>query len=149
METLTGRTDEVAVSPLPYPGPEFEGRAERQLGKRVGITQFGVNHLTLEPGSATSRRHWHEGEDEFVYVLWGEVVLHDENGERPLGTGEFAGFPVGAANGHRLVNRSDAPAELLVVGTRKVGEEKIHYPDEADPGPFSVVRDARGERVTR
>jgi len=145
---LAARLGDVPVSPANFDDPEFAGRAERQLGKAVGLTQFGVNHLSLEPGAASSRRHWHEGEDEFVYVLAGTVTLRDENGEHVLGPGDFAGFPAGAANGHHLLNTSGAVAELLVVGTRKVGEEKIHYPDQTDPGPFSVVRDDRGNRVS-
>jgi len=147
MKTLTGRVADVPVAPAHRPAPEFEGRSERQIGKRVGLTQFGVNHLTLLPGAATSRRHWHEGEDEFVYVLSGLVTLRDENGDHLLGEGEFVGFPAGEANGHHLLNCADAPAELMVVGSRKVGEEKIHYPDRADPGPLSVIRDERGERA--
>ena len=117
------------------------------MGKAVGLTQFGVNHLTLAPGAASSRRHWHEEEDEFVYVLSGTVVLIDDNGAHELSVGAFAGFPAGAANAHRLVNRSDAPAELIVAGSRKVGEERIHYPDEPDPGPSVIVRDTRGNRL--
>ena len=127
--------------------PEFGVGDERQLGKAVGLTQFGVNHLTLKPGDASSRRHWHEGEDEFVLVLSGNVTLVDENGELALVAGQFAGFPAGAANGHHLINRSSEAAELLVMGARKVGEERIHYPDQADPGPFTVVRDATGTRI--
>jgi uncharacterized cupin superfamily protein len=137
------------IAPAPGRGPPagLVEKDERQLAKAVGLTQFGVNHLTLRPGAQSARRHWHEGEDEFVYVLAGVVVLRDENGETELRPGTVAGFPAGAANAHHLVNRSAEPAELLVVGTRKVGEDRIHYPDEADPGPFSVVRDARGNRV--
>jgi len=138
-----------AIAPAPGRGAPagLADKEERQLAKAVGLTQFGVNHLTLPPGAQSARRHWHEGEDEFVYVLSGVVVLHDESGETELRPGAVAGFPGGAPNAHHLVNRSSGPAELLVVGTRKVGEERIHYPDEADPGPFSVVRDERGDRV--
>lgn len=145
-ETRTGRVSETPVAPN-RPGPEGAGRAERQMGKRVGLTQFGVNHLTLAPGAVSSRRHWHEGEDEFVYVVSGAVTLVDDNGAQELGAGDYAGFPAGAANAHHLVNRSTSPAELIVAGLRKVGEEKIHYPDEPDPGPFTVVRDGLGARV--
>ena len=118
-----------------------------EFGKAAGLTQFGVNHLTLNPGATSSRRHWHEGEDEFVLVLAGCVTLVDENGDHDLVEGDFAGFPAGAANGHHLVNRSASPTILLVVGARKVGEERVHYPDQPDPGPFTVVRDEKGARI--
>src|SRR5580692_408383 len=76
----------------------FAGKHEAQLGKAVGLTQFGVNLLALDPGSVSSLRHWHEGEDEFVYVLYGELILIDENGEHALREGSVVGFPAGAPN---------------------------------------------------
>jgi uncharacterized cupin superfamily protein len=141
------RLDETVATQIPKAFVEYEGNVERQLAKRVGLKQFGVNHLSLAPGSVSSRRHWHEQEDEFVYVLSGSVTLHDENGHHELAAGDFSGFPAGAPNGHRLINKSAEPAVLMVVGTRKVGEEKIHYPDFPDPGPVTVIRDAAGDRV--
>lgn len=124
----------------------FAGKSEAQLGKRAGLTQFGVNHLVLKPGAISALRHWHEGEDEFVYVLDGELTLIDENGEHKLRQGSFAGFPAGAANAHHLVNKSDRAASFLAIGTRKVGREVVHYPDDG-VGPVAVHRDARGERL--
>src|SRR6185312_16061314 len=119
----------------------FAGRGERQLGKRVGLTQFGVNQVTLDPGALSSLRHWHEREDEFVYVLAGELTLVDDTGPHTLTAGAFAGFPAGAANAHHLENRSNAPATFIAVGTRHVGVETLHYPD--DPlGVARVERDA-------
>lgn len=124
----------------------FAGRREAQLGKVVGLTQFGVNHITLEPGSIASLRHWHENEDEFVYVLSGVLTLLDDNGQHTLKEGSFAGFPAGVANAHHLKNLSDAVASFLVVGTRKVGRETVHYPD--DPlGAVTVTRNERGDRI--
>lgn len=147
MESLIAKLDATAATPFPEAYREYAGNVERQLAKRVGLRQFGVNHLSLAPGSVSSRRHWHEQEDEFVYVLSGSVTLHDENGLHELGAGDFVGFPAGAPNGHRLINRSAAPALLMIVGTRKVGEERIHYPDLPDAGPVTVIRDAAGDRV--
>jgi uncharacterized cupin superfamily protein len=147
MRTFHGHSREIDPAPGWGPPVGLENKEERQLAKAVGLAQFGVNYLILQPGSQSARRHWHEGEDEFVYVLSGTVVLRDENGEIELKSGAFAGFPAGAPNAHHLVNRSTKAAELLVVGTRKVGEERIHYPDQADPGPFAVVRDQQGNRV--
>jgi uncharacterized cupin superfamily protein len=108
----------------------FAGNHEGRLGKLVGMTQFGVNHVTLDPGAASSLRHWHEAEDEFVYVLAGKLTLIDENGEHELEAGSFVGFPAGEPNAHHLVNASDAPAVFLAVGSRRPGEETIHYPDD-------------------
>jgi len=124
----------------------FARKTEAQLGRAVGMSQFGVNHLILEPGAYSALRHWHEGEDEFVFVLSGQAILIDDNGEHVLAAGSYAGFPAGAANAHHLTNRSDAPAHLLMVGTRKVGVETLHYPDDFAE-PRTVTRDARGERI--
>jgi uncharacterized cupin superfamily protein len=148
METRIGHiADARTGSWTPTHKPEmFVGRHERQLGRFVGVNQFGVNHLVLEPGAFTSLRHWHAQEDEFAYVLSGEVVLIDENGEHVLQEGCFVGFPAGVPNGHQLTNRSTSPAAIIVVGARKRGEETIHYPDE-DFGPVTVTRGADGERV--
>lgn len=142
METRLKHLSEIAISHGAYKAldppirPEcFAGFHEGQLGKAVGLSQFGVNHVTLDPGMQSSLRHWHEAEDEFVYVLAGDVVLIDEFGEHPMTTGDFAGFPAGVANAHHLENRSDAPAILLAVGSRRHGSETIHYPDD-NIGPF-------------
>ncbi|HEY3887282.1 MAG TPA: cupin domain-containing protein [Caulobacteraceae bacterium] len=127
----------------------FAGAQEHALGRAVGVNQFGVNHLTLAPGAYSALRHWHEGEDEFVYVVEGEVSLIDDNGEHVLTQGGFAGFPAGVANAHHLANRSSSPASLIVVGARQRGLETIHYPDDPELGIGTVLRDADGERVAR
>ncbi|MEO7224258.1 MAG: cupin domain-containing protein [Devosia sp.] len=128
METLLRHLDEL---PIGYgEGKHFAGRAEKRLAKSVGITQFGVNQVTLAPGARTALRHWHEAEDEFVLVLVGAPSLIDDNGEHVLRAGHMAGFPAGAANAHHLVNNSSEPATLVVVGSRKPGEETVHYPDD-------------------
>ena len=131
-------TDEAPRKPyVPELRPEwFAGKREKQLGKAVGLTQFGVNHVTLEPGARSALRHWHEAEDEFVLVLAGELTLIDEAGTHALPTGAFAGFPAGEPNGHHLANLSDAPAVYLAIGSRRPGEETVHYPDD----PLGPVR---------
>jgi uncharacterized cupin superfamily protein len=146
-ETRVRRLSQMKVTTgAPIKVELFAGKREALLAKTVGVTQFGVNHVTLEPGSISSLRHWHEGEDEFVYVLSGQVALIDDNGEHTLETGAFAGFPADAPNAHHFMNKSAAPAILLVVGTRLRGKETIHYPDD-NLGPVTVTRDAAGERV--
>ncbi|HEY9218420.1 MAG TPA: cupin domain-containing protein [Phenylobacterium sp.] len=104
-----------------YPSPFDEpcrNRMRQALGDAAGLDQFGVNLLTLEPGAWSSQRHWHTAEDEFVYVLEGEVVLVTDDGEETLRPGDSAGFRAGDPNGHHLINRTDAPARILEVGTR-------------------------------
>jgi uncharacterized cupin superfamily protein len=105
-------------------------REKRFLGKALGLTQFGVNLTTLPPGKESSMRHWHTREEEFVYVLEGEVVLRTDAGEQLVRAGQCVGFPAGSGDGHQLVNRSDRPARYLEVGTCDETDE-VFYP-EAD-----------------
>lgn len=114
-----------------YPAPfaaVVAGREKRALGDALGLGNFGVNLVRLGPGAASAQRHWHTAEDEFVYLLEGELVLITDGGEQSLTAGMAAGFAAGVADGHHLVNRSDADALYLEVGDRRAGDE-VDYPD--------------------
>ena len=107
--------------------PACAGRHKTALGNAVGLSQFGVNLTKLEPGAATSIKHWHEQEDEFVYILSGECVLiESEGGEVVLKPGDCAGWKANAPNGHCIVNRSSADVLLLEVGTRAPFERSTY-----------------------
>ncbi len=115
-----------------YPAPFDEpckGRRALRLGEAAGLTQFGVNLVTLAPGAWSSQRHWHAVEDEFLHMLSGELVLIDDDGETALKAGDSVGFKGGDQNGHHLVNRSNAEASFLVVGSR----------DESDWGEYPDI----------
>jgi uncharacterized cupin superfamily protein len=120
-----------AVTGTLYP-PPFDApcrtRQRMKLGEAAGLTQFGVNLLHLPPRASSSQRHWHTLEDEFVYVLSGEVVLVTDDGDEILRTGDAAGFKAGDSNGHCLQNRSQQNAQVLEVGTR-IADDAAHYPD--------------------
>jgi uncharacterized cupin superfamily protein len=115
------------VYPEPYRSRVLP-REKRRLGDVFGIARFGVNHTTLPPGKESSMRHWHTREDEFVYVLEGEVVLRTGAGEQLLTAGMCVGFPAGLEDGHQLVNRSNSPAVYLEIGSRDP-EDTAYYPD--------------------
>ena len=99
---------------------------EKAVGDAVGLSQFGVNKVTVKPGAATALNHWHENEDEFVIVLSGEVVLVEGDTETPLKAGECAGFKAGDPVGHHIINKSSEVAILFEVGTR-CDNEVCHY----------------------
>ena len=129
-----------------YPSPYDRvvvGRQRKRLGNAVGLDQFGVNLTTLRPGAASALRHWHEQEDELVFMLEGEVVLVEGNVETVLKPGEAVGFKANSGVGHHLVNNSDRDAVFLEIGTRSKFE-RVHYQD-AD---LMVVRDDKGTRFT-
>ncbi len=106
----------------------LEGRIKRALTEPLGLTQFGVNITTLEPGAKSALRHWHAQEDEFIYVLSGEITLVTNAGERILRPSMAAGFPRGEADGHQLINKGNAPATYLEIGTR-ASDDDVVYPD--------------------
>ena len=103
-------------------------RFYRRLGDHAGLKNFGVNLVRIVPGGRSSARHAHSKQDEFVYVLEGEVVLETDAGEQELERGMCAGFPFGTGEAHRFVNRSRTDALLLVIGDRSDGDE-VTYPD--------------------
>ena len=107
-------------------------REKRALGDAFGLTTIGVNLTTLPPGKESSMRHWHTHEDEFVYVLEGEVVLRTDGGEEVLTTGMFAGFRAGDRDGHQLVNRSDRPARYLEISNRDERDEAEYSDPDVD-----------------
>jgi uncharacterized cupin superfamily protein len=111
-----------------YPAPFHEpiaGRWQRRLGSAAGLTALGASHVVLRPGGWSSQRHWHHGEDEFLIMLSGEAVLIEDEGETVLRAGDCAAWPMGAPNGHHLVNRSDADCAFICLsaGDRESGGE--------------------------
>ena len=131
----------------PYPGKLKDiarGREKCLVGNAGGLTQFGVNITRLKPGAGSSQRHWHEQEDEFIYMLKGELILQENDGETVLRPGDAAGFKAGSGIAHCLINRSGRDAVYLEVGTR-AASERVHYPDV----DFMMERDRSGRRYFR
>lgn len=108
--------------------PVVGGRIKRRLSPALGLCDFGVNVVELPPGAASALRHWHRAEDEFILVLSGELILCTDAGEQTLKAGTCAGFPKNSGDGHCLVNRSDAAASYLEVGSRSESD-RVEYPD--------------------
>lgn len=127
--TLTPRTG--SGYPEPYRSRVLP-REKRALGDALGLKTIGINLSTLPPGKESSMRHWHTHEEEFIYVLSGEVVLVTDAGEQLLTAGSCAGFPVAAdpakGDGHQLVNRGSVPAVYLEVSNRDPSDQ-AHYSD--------------------
>jgi uncharacterized cupin superfamily protein len=134
-----------------YPEPfrsRMGHRVKRRLGDALGLTRFGVNLVELGPGGQSALRHWHTLEDEFVWVLEGEVVLVTDAGEQVLGPGMCAGYPAGRRDAHHFVNRGTRVARYLEIGNRIDGDNAF-YPDddvmivEDENGMFYAHKDGR------
>ena len=117
-------------------------RSKRVLGDLFGLTNYGVNLVELPPGVWSSQRHWHTREDEFIYILSGELTLVTDEGEQLLTTGMVAGFAAGESNGHHLVNKGDTTASYLEIGDR-IDEDEVFYPDI----DLQLVSDGAGQRT--
>jgi uncharacterized cupin superfamily protein len=113
--------------PAEFAGP-CASRVKRALGTAAGLKNFGVNLTELPPGCWSSQRHWHSAQDEFIYVVEGEITLVTDAGETLLKPGMCAGFPAGKPDGHHLINKSDRKAVYLEVGDRTPGDIG-EYPD--------------------
>ncbi|MEM9165288.1 MAG: cupin domain-containing protein [Cyanobacteria bacterium P01_F01_bin.4] len=114
-----------------YPDPfkaAVAGRSRQRLGEAAGLKNFGINLTTLAPGAQSALRHWHMEQDEFIYIVQGELALVTDQGEQRMTPGMMAGFPAGEANGHHLINRSEQPAVYLEMGDRTPGD-RVDYPD--------------------
>ena len=134
MPLIKPALDPLSVDPqssTSYPEPyrsRVMPREKRPLGEQLGLKKIGVNRTTLPPGKESSMRHWHTHEEEFIYVLEGEVVLRTDGGEQVLTAGSCAGFAAGAKDGHQLINRSAKPAVYLEISNRD-GEDYVYYSD--------------------
>ncbi|WP_428699953.1 cupin domain-containing protein [Stappia sp.] len=122
----------------------MRGRSKQALGNAAGLTQFGVNLTRLAPGAISALKHWHENEDEFVFILEGEATLVEDDTETLLVAGEAAGFKAGERVAHQLANRTERDVVYLEVGTR-APREQAHYPDD----DLSYRRDETGNHLHR
>ena len=130
-----------------YPEPfksRVSTRRKQRLGDALGLKNFGVNLTTIPAGATSALRHWHSHEDEFIYMVSGELMLITDDGEQRLLPGMCAGFPAGKADGHCLVNRTQRDAVYLEVGDRRPNDT-VTYPDDDIAGQATP----QGRRFTR
>jgi uncharacterized cupin superfamily protein len=133
------RKDHVPVDRETDESTQKYGASESlQYSDAGGLTQFGAYVHTLQPGSRSSDRHWHEEEDEFLYMLSGEATVIEDDGPHLLEPGDAACWPAGEANAHQVLNRSGAPCSFLIFGTR-MARDVVHYPEAG-----RVLRDEDG-----
>ena len=129
-----------------YPEPyasQMGDRVYQLLGDTAGLTEFGVDLVTMQPGATSSLRHWHSAQDEFAMIVEGELVLVENDGETVVRAGDCIGWPKNSGNGHHLLNRSDRAAKYLVVGTKTTpdvcvySDVDLEYHDKGGSGGFT------------
>lgn len=145
---VTSLAPHLGQVPPGYPSPWdaiAAGRKKWQLSPAFGLSDFGVNVVELPAGQASCLRHWHSHEDEFVYVLTGELVLVTDDGEQTVGPGMAVGFPKANPNGHHFVNRGAAPAVYLEIGSRHAGDSSVYSDVDLvyDPHAGFVTKDGK------
>ncbi|HEV2363548.1 MAG TPA: cupin domain-containing protein [Caulobacteraceae bacterium] len=133
-----------------YPAPldaPCAATSWKVLARSHGLTHFGVNLSRLPPGAWSSQRHWHSHEDEFIWVVEGELVLITDAGEETMRAGDCAAFKAGDPDGHHFVNRSNRDALILEIGNADAERDVCDYPDidmVAGPGELGYRhRDGR------
>lgn len=114
--------------PSPFDAP-CRDRIRKRLGNAAGLNDFGVNLMRLPPGNWSSQRHWHSHEDEFVYVLEGEVVLVEDGGETVLRAGDVAAWPKGVRDGHHIQNRGSEDCVMIAISAGDTANDFGEYPD--------------------
>jgi uncharacterized cupin superfamily protein len=132
-------------------GDSGEPPEQLEYSDAGGLTQYGAYVQTLQPGDGSSERHWHEEEDEFLYVLSGEATVIEDDGPHRLRPGDAACWPASVANAHTVVNRSDAPCTFLIFGTR-MARDVVHYPETGktlydEDGKWRLLRTEDGSRI--
>lgn len=120
------------AKPSVYPpmlAARVKGREKRPLGDLFGLSNFGVNLTRLAPGAASSLRHAHDKQDEFVYILQGNPSLHTNEGKLRLSPGMCAGFKAGSGDAHSLINETMEDVVFLEIGDR-TADDQASYPDD-------------------
>ncbi len=120
--------------PSPFDQP-CEGQTFQRLGRSQGLTLFGVNLSVIPSGGWSSQRHWHSHEDEFIWVVEGELTLVTDTGEETLRPGDCAAFKAGDPDGHHLVNKSGRPARVLEIGNSDPRDRCVYSDIDMVAGP--------------
>lgn len=117
-------------------------RMQADVGRANGLTRFGAHVVRLEPGEASSDRHWHALEDEFMVVLEGRATVIEDDGPHELGPGDMAVWPAGVENAHHVRNTGEAPVVFLVLGDEHP-QDRVRYPDSRR----TLIHGPDGERM--
>jgi uncharacterized cupin superfamily protein len=109
-------------------GPADYTVDDAEIGFRLGAERLGYRATRLEPGAAFCPLHWHTAEEELFVVWEGTPTIETARGSRVLREGDLIAFPTRQSGAHRLVNRSDAPATVILIANTDP-RDVCFYPD--------------------
>ena len=111
-----------------YPNSDEYMGYQRSIGKAAGLLRIGVNLMRMPPGARSSWPHAEEKEEEFVYVIEGEVDAWIDGTLHPMRPGDFAAFSAGTGICHCFINNSEHDVLLMVGGEASKRDNRIYYP---------------------
>ena len=121
-------TGDVAEHTHVYPQSSEPMGPTRRLGRAAGLQRIGANIQRLPPGCRSSWPHAEENEEEFVYVIAGEVDAWIDGAIHRMSPGDLAAFPAGTGISHCFINNNEQEAVLLVGGEAPKPGSRIFYP---------------------
>lgn len=123
------RAAEIAALPEQRHVHQFNDNAVRHtrtLGERAGLGRIGLHLVRLEPGRDSTQHHFHDADEEFLYVISGRGLAHIGDEAFEVGPGDFMGFPAPSPP-HSLSNPFDEDLVYLMGGERNP-VDAVHYP---------------------
>lgn len=109
--------------------PEGHSFSLRSLGGAAGAQRTGMTVYELEPGNASWPYHFEVIEEEWLFVIDGELVLRTPDGEQTLRTGDVACFPAGVAGAHAVRNASHRVVRYAMPSSVAEHGDACVYPD--------------------
>ena len=123
------------------PEPDGYRAGYAKLHPEIGAATLFGGLFELPPGQSGRPYHYESGE-EWLLVVHGRITVRHPDGEEELQAGDLVCFPAGPDGAHKVTNRGDANARVLLVSTRTSPAVAV-YPDSDKVG---VIPDW-GERV--
>jgi uncharacterized cupin superfamily protein len=120
---------------------ELPGLRGARIGRQAGSSALRATLYEVEPGGRVSPLHVHHANEELLVVLAGTPTLRTADGERELADGELVAFPPGPGGAHQVLNRSGAPARVLIASTAIFPEVAEHL----DSDKFLILTGPFGE----
>ena len=102
-------------------------RHTKTLSQPAGMARIGIHMIRLEPGHDSTTHHYHDADEEFIFIVSGRGTARIDNEVYEVGAGDFMGFPA-PSPAHSLHNAGEEDLVYLV-GGESWATDVVHYPD--------------------